>query len=373
MGLGATPWPKFKRDKYGRGLAGVPTNTDGTVRWKYHAYSMRCSPAIGADGTIYVIDTSRYWHAVNPDGTRKWRAYHDYQDTSFPAVDENGVIYAGGYYSLYAAYPDGTRKWKYSTGSYVPSSPNVASDGTILVGSRDNYLYAINPDGSLRWRYNTGDAVESSPALDDADNVYFCRYSYYVYSLDIFGNLRWSRYLAGEIFYASPAVVGNVVYVAGSELYALAKDTGDALWNVPLGAAGSRSSPCVASDGTIYVGTDDGYLYAVDPNGTVKWSQPVASDAIRTAPVVCANGFIYVGSRDYKFYCVNPNGTVKWSYTTGNPIYGSAAIGSDGTVYVTSTDRYLYAFPSVSGAIAPPRHLRRINPLVLGVLSGTVQ
>ncbi|MGA1839652.1 MAG: PQQ-binding-like beta-propeller repeat protein [bacterium] len=35
---------------------------------------------------------------------------------------------------------------------------------------------------------------------------------------------------------------------------------------------------------------------------------------------------------------------LKWSYTTGASILSSPAIGSDGTVYVGSSDGRLYAF-----------------------------
>jgi outer membrane protein assembly factor BamB len=31
------------------------------------------------------------------------------------------------------------------------------------------------------------------------------------------------------------------------------------------------SSPAVGSDGTVYVGSQDYYLYAINPGGTLKW------------------------------------------------------------------------------------------------------
>ena len=32
-----------------------------------------------------------------------------------------------------------------------------------------------------------------------------------------------------------------------------------------------ESSPAIGSDGTVYVGSYDGYLYAIKPDGTLKW------------------------------------------------------------------------------------------------------
>ena len=81
--------------------------------------------------------------------------HHDPQHTG--VADAHNVIYVGSDdYYLHALNPDGSLKWKYQTGSIVNSSPAVAPDGTIYVGSSDYYLYALNPDGSLKWKYQTG-------------------------------------------------------------------------------------------------------------------------------------------------------------------------------------------------------------------------
>ena len=48
-------------------------------------------------------------------------------------------------------------------------------------------------------------------------------------------------------------------------------DTGRMEWRYETGR-GVWSSPAVGSDGTVYVGSDDGYLYAINPAGTLKWS-----------------------------------------------------------------------------------------------------
>jgi outer membrane protein assembly factor BamB len=43
------------------------------------------------------------------------------------------------------------------------------------------------------------------------------------------------------------------------------------------------------------------------------------------------------------FTALNPDGSIKWTYTTGSPIYASAAIGADGKIYIGSLDKHLYA------------------------------
>jgi outer membrane protein assembly factor BamB len=78
---------------------------------------------------------------------------------SSPAIGADGTIYVGSGYmdrKLYAINPDGSQKWSFDTGGSVRSSPAIGADGTIYVGSDDNKLYAINPDGSQKWSFTTG-------------------------------------------------------------------------------------------------------------------------------------------------------------------------------------------------------------------------
>jgi outer membrane protein assembly factor BamB len=77
--------------------------------------------------------------------------------------------------------------------------------------------------------------------------------------------------------------------------------------------------------------------------GVQKWAF-AATDAVSSSPAVGADGTIYVGSADDNLYAVNPSdGTQKWAFTTGGAAYSSPAIGKDGTIYVGSFDDNLYA------------------------------
>ncbi|WP_319764413.1 PQQ-binding-like beta-propeller repeat protein [Maridesulfovibrio sp.] len=108
------------------------------------------------------------------------------------------------------------------------------------------------------------------------------------------------------------------------------------------------SSPAIASDGTIYVGTadsDSNNLFAISPNGSQKWECPITG-SIRSSPAIAADGTIYVGSTDKSFYAITPDGKQKWAFPTGDSIYSSPAIAADGTIYVGSDDRNLYAITS---------------------------
>src|SRR5262245_66058983 len=76
--------------------------------------------------------------------------------------------------------------------------------------------------------------------------------------------------------------------------------------------------------------------------GTLLWKFPTG-DAIISSPAIGRDGTIYVGSADRNLYAFNPNGTLKWRFETAGAVHSSPAIGSDGTIYVGSRDERLYA------------------------------
>jgi len=99
-----------------------------------------------------------------------------------------------------------------------------------------------------------------------------------------------------------------------------------------------ESSPTIGSDGTIYFGSDDGNVYAVDPYGNLKWNFTTQdSSIVRTAPTIGADGTIYFGAeggRSYGgIYALNPDGSEKWFSLVEFDVDSSPAIGSDGSIY----------------------------------------
>ena len=119
----------------------------------------------------------------------------------------------------------------------------------------------------------------------------------------------------------------------------------DVVWEFDLHSSGNSSSPAIGSDGTLYVGSMDGNLYAINPDGSLEWSYSTG-DSISSSPALGRDGTIYVGSRDSNLYAINPDepdGPLTWHFATGGAIWSSPAIGSDGTLYVGSDDGNLYA------------------------------
>jgi len=121
------------------------------------------------------------------------------------------------------------------------------------------------------------------------------------------------------------------------------------------------SSPAVdgpLADGTVYVGSYDGYLHAVDPlNGKPKWTYKTG-DKVSSSPAVGADGTVYVGSGDTYLHAITADGKPKWTYKTEGAIFfSSPAVGADGTVYVGSGDGYLYGIGLSAGYVTSLLHL----------------
>jgi outer membrane protein assembly factor BamB len=70
----------------------------------------------------------------------------------------------------------------------------------------------------------------------------------------------------------------------------------------------------------------------------VKWTFPTGGIFRYITPVIGSDGTIYVGSHNTNLYALNPNGTQKWIYNAGSAgaFYGSAAVGSEGSIYISA-------------------------------------
>ena len=86
--------------------------------------------------------------------------------------------------------------------------------------------------------------------------------------------------------------------------------------------------------------------------GTVLWDFETG-DAVSSSPAIGSDGTVYVGSLDNKLYALDgKSGAKLWEFETGHDVVSSPAIGSDGTVYVGSLDEKLYAIKTDSKGLA---------------------
>ena len=160
--------------------------------------------------------------------------------------------------------------------------------------------------------------------------------------------LLW-KFKTGSTVDSSAAVANGIVYVGSDDgnLYALDASTGALVWKYPTGPV-EYSSPAVVN-GMVYIGSFDHNLYALDAStGAFKWKY-TTGDSIDPSPAV-VNGTVYMASYDHNLYALDAStGAFKWKYTTGKDIVSSPAV-ANGMVYIGSFDHNLYALDAGTGA-----------------------
>ncbi len=387
----------FHQNAQHTGLSPFSGPANPFLRWKFQTGGAVDSPPAVGHGRIYVGSEDGNLYALNLQGVLLWRFQTNSPITTSPAIGSDGTIYVGGDQGdgsnskgiLYAINPSGRLKWSVTIlplagyGAYPTiSSPTVGPDGTIYVSAMGVFVVAIRPDGTLKWELAAGALVLDSPAvapdgtvyvgIDDPDPAGLCFQC--LEALYPNGTVKWGA-LGYDPGYSSPAIGSDgTIYISGGAF----NSDGTIKW-----LYGSFLSPSIGPDGTIY-GSGDGGLYANSPDGTLQWRFPIDRNSVsctrgacvyvfaqQSSTAVGSNGIVYFGSAVSRsescgcpgiligtgsVYAVNPNGTLAWKFQTGSvvrscgpnpcePIFAISdpAIGSDGTIYVGSSDGNLYA------------------------------
>jgi len=111
-----------------------------------------------------------------------------------------------------------------------------------------------------------------------------------------------------------------------------------------------RGTPTI-SQGSLYIGSYDNNLYAVDAaDGKFQWKYPT-DGGIVSRPVVL-DGNVYIGSEDKRLHVVSArSGKVVWTYYTNGQIRSSPRI-AEGHVFIGSDDNHLHAVNLTTGRMA---------------------
>jgi outer membrane protein assembly factor BamB len=76
------------------------------------------------------------------------------------------------------------------------------------------------------------------------------------------------------------------------------------------------SSPAVGQDGTLYISSGDGYLYALTPAGGLKWEYQTGE--AESSPVVVGDSGVYVSNINGALFALNQDGTLRWRAELGS-------------------------------------------------------
>ncbi|MBA7677276.1 putative protein YxaL [subsurface metagenome] len=307
----------------------------GAKFWEYKTGGwIESSPAI-VNGVVYFGSNDGRLYALDAhSGEKLWDFKTRYPIMSSPAVADDIVYFGAGDYYVYALDAvTGEKLWDFKAEGWVNSSPTVAN-GVVYVGSGSDLCYALHAlSGRLRLHFKSYYPVFSSPAVD-GETVYFSNSSGYLYAVD--GSARnwlweheikphwiqlWAMGLPlptpppqsgflwglklGKVAYSSPVVTDDTLYIGSdNKLVAIDLQSHQKRWEFETEGQQYmvRSSPALVGT-TIYVGSEDGRLYAVDAATGEKLWDVLTGGRITSSPAV-ANGTVYIGSHDGNLYAI---------------------------------------------------------------------
>jgi len=261
-----------------------------------------------SDGNVYALNLKK--------GTVAWKLATSGPIHAAPLLYK-GVLYIGSWdFNLYAINAkDGAIKWTFKTGEQpvyhvlegIQAAP-VAADGMIYFGTRDAFFYALNANtGAMEWKFDAESSwIMAAANLKDNAIFFSTSDSYSFIAVNRQTGKELFRFKSSGYIYNTAAIVNNTAYFGDftGQLFALDIRTGkpvsvfafegrknnamkvlkDNTLDFDVAAAGKDrafyqttidamnnlyslgsivSSPVVANN-TLYVGSADGNLYAVE-------------------------------------------------------------------------------------------------------------
>lgn len=168
----------------------------------------------------------------------------------------------------------------------------------------------------------------------------------------------WSFQTEGPI--RGPArIAGQSVYFGSADgfLYAVDKADGRLRWKFQTGGS-IAGAPAIAGDTVIVAGRGDSVFALHAEDGTRRWSfqmRPTLPTPTEwnyfTAPPVIDGGQVLVPSGDGSLYSLDlADGALRWSFRTADSLR-AAPLVADGTIYQPSGDDHVYALSAASGKL----------------------
>jgi outer membrane protein assembly factor BamB len=249
----------------------------------------------------------------------------------------------------------GKTQWTYR--SIESKNPNDFAPGfkaattvgvdTVYVGDEEGTLHAVDrKNGKLKWKFVTGNEIAGSVALV-GDKIIFGSHDSFLYCLNASDHSVAWKFQTENFVNCSTAIEGNYTFVAGCDTKIRVIDIRDGkqVYEVPLGeGAYLIASPAVMGN-LLYVGTHDGRVVAVDwKEQRVVWTFIDEAHPLEyRSSAAVTDKFVILGGYDKKLHCLDrATGKEVWNYQTRGHIESSPVVVGD-RVFFGSGDGNVYA------------------------------
>jgi outer membrane protein assembly factor BamB len=269
------------------------------------------SPLVAEDGTIYLGSDAGFFFAISATGSVKWKLETQGDaDTGAVFLPDGNLAFAAGK-SVFGVRPSGDIAWRFVAKGKVFTAPAVTNEGLLVFGSQDDHAYALTPSGTLAWAADLGGDVDGAPAIGDDGAVFVGSDTGEVVRLGARGEIVW-RAPVGGFVRGTLSVARNGDVLAG--VYGpvprqvrvtpagvvrggfVVQGTGAAEFGVHGGALED-------DEGTLVFGAQDDRVYAVGSDGKLRWDYRTGADV--DAPVtLLADGTLVLGSDDGWLYAL---------------------------------------------------------------------
>ncbi|TKJ40641.1 hypothetical protein CEE37_06670 [candidate division LCP-89 bacterium B3_LCP] len=346
-------WPLFHGDLARTGYSSETTTAGLVELWSVDLGSAVYTSPVVADGEVYLSTTNAQLYAFDQEtGVQLWQVpLGSWLDVP-PTFHQNKLFFGSNDHKVYCLdAQSGNVLWQAQTGSWVKSSPLVF-DGKVFVGSSDHHFYAFDINtGTELFRIPLNGDVITAPSTDGTD-VFFAGDDEMIHAITTNGNSLWSVSMGGAVYCAPVCAENKIIYgtIANGEglsynrIVALDAANGSQVWMQQLAQYDFLYGTPAVGYGSVYIPDCQGTVHAYDINdGNLIWERSLGDWALQSSPAL-SNGVLYLGSNDGYIYALDAfTGVVLDQAETDYFIHSSPAV-SDGRLYIGSADGTLSAF-----------------------------
>ena len=267
LGNGTILWPGSNNTLFA-------LNSRGHLLWMHTFGAQVLSPAIAGHDRAYVADEKGTLVALDVSGSVPriaWQLKVGGPDYASPSVGQNGSIYTGADQDLVAVRDLGSKGavlWTLHTNDLVEVSNAVAPNGDVVLGTNNDREYGVTPSGKVAWSFDVGDNTYSSSVAPANGLTYFGDNTGRLHVIDTrTGHLDHLVTPLGdgkEKIWTSAAVDARGDFywaTTAGHVYGYDKKA-EQLFHFDVDA-GVNSYPAIGGDGSLYLGTTSGTVYAI--------------------------------------------------------------------------------------------------------------